>query len=114
MDYHTERNTGRAPAREDLLTKRVDWWTLSDVRVFLSWSGQKSQKVAEALYDWLPMAVNAVEPWMSSDDIEKGATSIQSIGAALQECSFGIICLTRENQERPWINYEAGALAKAV
>ncbi len=30
------------------------------------------------------------------------------------ETDFGILCLTRENLEQPWILFEAGALAKRV
>jgi hypothetical protein len=86
----------------------------AELRVFLSWSGQKSRLVAEALRDWLPDVVNAVKPWMSEEDIEKGAVGAQKIAEALKDCRYGIICLTRQNQDRPWINYEAGALSKTV
>lgn len=84
------------------------------MRVFISWSGEKSRMVAEALRDWLPDVVNAVDPWMSQEDIEKGAVGLAEIATELQGCSYGIVCLTRENQDRPWINYEAGALSKSV
>ncbi len=42
------------------------------VRVFLSWSGQKSHEVALALRNWLHEIVNDLDPWMSSEDIAKG------------------------------------------
>jgi len=32
----------------------------------------------------------------------------------LEETSFGLICLTRENIEAPWILFEAGALSKTL
>jgi hypothetical protein len=84
------------------------------MKVFVSWSGPRSRVVAEALRRWLPDVVNAVEPFVSEQDIEKGDVSSQVIADQLRDSSFGIICLTRENQERPWINYEAGALSKVV
>jgi hypothetical protein len=84
------------------------------VKVFLSWSGEKSRRVAALLRDWLPDVINAVEPWMSSEDIEKGSAGLPEIVAQLKECRFGIICLTRENQSRTWINFESGALSKSV
>jgi hypothetical protein len=84
------------------------------VRVFISWSGDRSRGVAELLRDWLPDVINAVEPWMSSEDIEKGAVGLAEISRELNDCSFGIVCLTQENQGRAWINYEAGALSKSV
>jgi len=36
------------------------------------------------------------------------------IGSELATTTIGIICVTPENQERPWLNFEAGALAKIV
>jgi hypothetical protein len=51
---------------------------------------------------------------MSSEDIEKGAVGLAEISTQLMDCSFGIICLTQENQGRAWINFEAGALSKSV
>lgn len=84
------------------------------VKVFISWSGEKSRRVAEILRDWLPDVVNAVEPWMSSEDIDKGAAGLPEIAAQLKDCTFGIVCLTRENQDSAWVNFESGALSKSV
>ena len=82
--------------------------------VFISWSGEQSKRVAAALYDWLPMVVQTARPWMSEEDIEKGSRGLEEIGKALESISVGIICLTPENLERPWILFEAGALSKAL
>ncbi|WP_455797063.1 hypothetical protein, partial [Clostridium butyricum] len=32
----------------------------------------------------------------------------------LSQCNYGIICLTSENTTAPWINFEAGAIAKSL
>lgn len=84
------------------------------MKVFISWSKERSLKVANALFDWLPQVINQVEPWMSASSLEAGKPSIAQISDALETTNFGIICVTPENQHETWLNFEAGALAKAV
>jgi hypothetical protein len=81
------------------------------MKVFISWSGQKSRDVASALRDWLPLVINSVEPFMSSRDISAGARWQVEIARQLDTTDFGIVCVTRENQASKWLNFEAGALA---
>lgn len=81
-------------------------------RVFLAWSGPRSKAVATALRKWLPHVIQTIEPWMSENDIEKGARWLTEISGQLQNVKMGIICLTPENLLEPWINFEAGALSK--
>lgn len=82
--------------------------------VFISWSGQRSQAVATALRYWLPQVIQALDPWMSEEDIDSGARSLDEIDAHLEQASFGVAVVTRENVGAPWINFEAGAVAKKV
>ena len=84
------------------------------MKIFISWSGQKSKKVAEALREWLPNVIQALEPWMSSEDINKGARWYVDIVSELEKTHFGIIVLTPDNVETPWILFEAGALSKSL
>lgn len=86
------------------------------MKVFISWSGSgsPSHQVALILREWLPSVVQAVKPFVSSEDIDKGARGLPAIEAELQDSSCGIICVTRANYERPWLNFEAGALSKQV
>ncbi|MGN5192622.1 hypothetical protein [Aeromonas veronii] len=84
------------------------------MKIFLSWSGTRSEKVAELLKEWLPYVLQASEPWVSTSDIDRGAQWFNSIQGQLQETTTGIICLTQENKEKPWILFEAGALAKGL
>lgn len=84
------------------------------MKVFLSWSGSLSREIASALQEWLPSVIQTVEPFLSSDSIFKGTRWGHELGVALEESSFGIICLTRENLDSPWISFEAGALSKSL
>jgi hypothetical protein len=82
------------------------------LKIFISWSGERSKSVAKALKDWLPIVVQYVDPWMSDRDIKSGERWFLEISKQLEDAQFGIICLTPENIEKPWILFEAGALAK--
>ena len=84
------------------------------MNVFLSWSGNLSHEVAKALVDWIPQVLQAVKPWISSQDIEKGARWFEEIGDSLSNTEFGILCLTASNLSAPWLLFEAGALSKSL
>lgn len=84
------------------------------MKVFISWSGEASRRLAEALREWLPSVIQAVKPFMSSEDIHKGKPWFEEIGTQLEETHFGLLCLTPSNQDAPWIQFEAGALSKRI
>lgn len=84
------------------------------LKVFISWSGPTSHKVAVALRDWIPSVLQAIDPYVSSEDIDKGARWNTDISKELEDSSFGILCITPENLEAPWLNFEAGALSKSL
>lgn len=84
------------------------------MKIFLSWSGNRSKAVAELLNDWLRCVIQAAKPWISSRDIDRGALWFNEVSGSLNETSVGIVCLTSDNKNRPWILFEAGALAKGL
>jgi TIR domain len=84
------------------------------MKVFISWSGELSRQVAELLNVWLGRVLQGVEPWISTEDIDKGSIWFTEISAQLAETDVGILCLTRANIASPWILFEAGALSKGV
>jgi hypothetical protein len=84
------------------------------MKLFLSWSGDRSKLLAEYLYEWIPNIINAVDPWYSPEDIAPGKRWSSEIAIQLETTSFGVICLTEENLNAPWILFEAGALSKSV
>lgn len=84
------------------------------MKVFISWSGERSHVLADALHDWLPLVLHYVEPWLSQADIEAGQRWADQVAKELESCNFGILCVTRENVISPWVLFEAGALAKSM
>lgn len=84
------------------------------MKVFIGWGGEQSKHVARALRDWLPRVNQFVEPWLSESDIGKGSDWLLELRKQLEKTYFGIVCLTPENLENPWMHFETGALAKNV
>lgn len=81
-------------------------------KIFISWSGELSKALGEAVRDWIPKVLQSVKPYFTPDDIEKGSRWAKEIGEELASSQLGIICLTQDNQHSPWILFEAGALSK--
>lgn len=84
------------------------------MKVFISWSGEYSGKVAELLKSWLEDVFQDVEAWISKEDISKGEIWFTGLSDTLAKTDFGILCLTAENVVSPWILFEAGALSKGL
>lgn len=84
------------------------------MKVFISWSGVASRAVAEALADWFPKVIQGVEPFVSAKDIDKGSNWTVELARELDGADFGVVCVAPDNLLSPWLNYEAGAIAKSV
>jgi hypothetical protein len=84
------------------------------MRIFISWSGKNSKKIAEAFRIWLPGVLQTVKPYFTPNDIEKGNRWSKEIASELDKCAVGIFCITNENIGSPWIMFEAGAISKKV
>ena len=103
------------PRRRDPfpLASEAEISTDQDVHLFLSWSGSNSSRVANALYEWLPMVLQAVKPFLSDESIPKGSQWLAKLQAELNASGFAIICVTPDNVDEPWLIFEAGAIWKA-
>jgi hypothetical protein len=104
---------GIMAARKHRATKRVAALEPT-VRVFVGWSGDRSKAMAEKLRDWLSLVIQTSAPWVSTVDIASGAAWNQELIRALRAASYGILCVTEENYQSPWLNYECGVLAGAL
>lgn len=84
------------------------------MKVFISWSGERSRALGEALRGWVPLVLHYVEPWLSQADIEAGQRWAEQVAKELETSNFGLLAVTRENVTSPWVLFEAGALAKSM
>lgn len=78
--------------------------------MFVSWSGPRSRAVAEAVAQWLENVNQILKPWLS-EQIPSGARWSVEIGENLSDAKAGILCVTPENIDAPWLVFEAGALS---
>ena len=83
------------------------------MKVFISWSGDRSNKLAHALKEFLSGVFQSVTVWMS-EDMSPGVRWSQELNEELETSRFGVLCLTPENLNAPWLLFEAGSLAKSV
>lgn len=84
------------------------------MKVFISWSGDISLRFAQNFAGWLESVIQAVKPFVSANDIRTGSRWFSEIGKELEATNFGILCVTPDNKDAPWLLFEAGALSKKV
>ncbi|BCT75990.1 hypothetical protein SCMU_18320 [Sinomonas cyclohexanicum] len=82
------------------------------MKVFLSWAGDFSRKVAEHFADWLPSVIQECHDPYISTETPKGSPWFETITRNLDLCDVGIVFVTSDNMARPWLNFEAGAMLK--
>jgi len=78
------------------------------MRVFIGWSGERSQFVAGVLRDWMKKLIQSVDPWMAEED---AAGKHGDASAVVREARAAVLCLTPENKDDPGLHFEAGLLA---
>lgn len=83
------------------------------MKVFISWSGHRSKEIATLIHNWLEGVIQGCTPWMSAK-IPSGASWFTEIGSQLSTLDLGIVCLTPENKNKPWILFESGAIANKL
>lgn len=82
------------------------------VKTFISFSGSKSKETADALEDFLLKVALNVKIVRAERDIALGQDWAEAIKAYLADIDLAIICVTRDNHEKPWFLFEIGTLAQ--
>jgi len=82
--------------------------------VFVSWSGDRSGHVASALSALLKATMPGVPAWTSQQDLDLGHPWHDTLRRVLDTSQYGILCLTPENLNAPWLRFEAGAISKSI
>jgi TIR domain len=86
----------------------------AQMKVFISWSGDRSRQLAEVIQWWLQHVLQFTKPFFSPEDIGKGRRWNNEISKELGQSQIGIIAMTEDNLTSPWIMFEAGAISKVV
>lgn len=81
---------------------------------FISWSGDESRSVAEALKDFFAVVLPNPTLFVASKDLQAGEVWFTEIAEKLEACDIGVIVVTPQNINKPWLHFEAGALSKRV
>src|SRR5690554_5563070 len=84
------------------------------MKVFISWSGEVSRQIGEAIKEWLPAVLQNVKPYFTPNDIEKGSRWNADISKELEQSKLGIFIYTKDNLESQWMLFEAGAISKTL
>lgn len=85
------------------------------MKIFISWSGELSHKIAMILRDWLPTVLQTIDtPKVSSEDIAKGSQWWPELRKMLGDTYYSIICIVPWNVDEPWLNFEAGVISKSL
>src|SRR5262249_30695788 len=93
--------TGVCRREDGLLVQRNEDWE-HDMKVLISWSGERSKHIALAVRKFLKLVIQATEPWVSEKDIAVGTFWHQELWDGLESAKAGVICLTREMLDSKW------------
>lgn len=83
-------------------------------KVFISWSGNRARDVALRMRELIELVSDNIDPFVSEADIELGTRSMDTVAEKLSECRIAIIIVTPENYDKPWLNFEAGAISSQI
>lgn len=82
------------------------------MKIFMSWSGDQSKKIAELVKNFLDKVVQLSHPFISSRNIELGSLWHNQVIREANETNYGLLFITPESRDSPWLHFEAGMLLK--
>lgn len=80
------------------------------MNLFIVWSGDLSERAAGLLGQWFTQLMPWIKVHVPSGDSYGGMGWFSKEWKALQSAEFGILILTKENLNSPWLLFEAGVL----
>lgn len=95
-------------------SKKIEAEVKNDNKIFISWSGQNTKCFAITLKNIIETVIfpdTGLKCFVSDVDIDAGTDWWSRIKDELESCGLGILCVTNENVNAPWIFYEAGGMA---
>lgn len=78
------------------------------MKVFISWSGDRSRAVARLLREFIPTILQAAQVYTSEDDVRAGERWSEDIAQTIKSADVAIACITSDNLDSPWLSFEAG------
>lgn len=84
------------------------------MKIFISWSKESGNVVAVALKEFIQEVFGErqnLQVFVSSQDIYAGERWFDKIADEISKARVAIICLTKENENSKWLNFESGAIA---
>lgn len=83
-------------------------------QAFISWSGHAAKEKAAALKRLIKDVLPEANVFMSDHDIPVGSLWLDTITSALDRSIAGVVIVTADNVDSPWLHFEAGALSNRV
>ena len=82
--------------------------------LFIGWSGRTSEKIAKSLKRWIENVNPNVASFVSFEDISLGTNWRETLYQALEDTNYGILCVTPDNRNAPWLVFETAQMELAM
>ena len=81
----------------------------NEYEVFISWSTKYSGQVAFFLQEII-LDILKIEAYISDRNIVLGKNWFQNLKETLAQTKICVVCITNENQRKPWLLFESGII----